>query len=250
MNQHDIDQLGLPPGLEDLIHRRVKRNSLEKLSLPAFLFYYSIQQFDRSRRYARNYVEFGQLQTVIGQLYQCGSILGHLQPERGREMMRFSMVKNQGNPDRLFASSKQQAKKRVKSYQRATGQLPDSIEVMQYTTGYLKRGVNPMIDFDGVRKTAHKRFPLTEAEASASNAFNEGIAFAITQPPLWLKIMVAHDDAHKELSVSTDTQLPDMGFLRTMTLDLCQTWARLCRPDLLPLIPETGVAQSNSRVAA
>lgn len=250
MTQHDIERLGLPPGLEDLIHKRVRRNSLEKLSLPAFLFHYSIQQFDPSRRYAKNYVEFGQLQTVIGQLYQCGSILGHLQPERGRDMMRFSLVKDQGNPDKLFASSRQQAKKRVKSYEKATGQLPDSVEVMQYTTGYLKQGVNPMIDFNGVRKTAHKQIRLDRALASASDAFNEGIAFAITQPSLWRKVMVAHDDAHKELSVSTDIELPDMGFLRTMTVGLCHEWAQLCRPDLLPLIPDTDAVQRNGRVAA
>lgn len=250
MTQHDIERLGLPPGLEDLIQKRVRRNSLEKLSLPAFLFYYSLQQFDRSRRYTKNYVEFGQLQTVIGQLYQCGSTLGHLQPERGRDMMRFSMGEGQGSPNETFATSKRQAQRRVEVYRRATGQLPESVDVMLYTTGFIEQGVNSLLDVKGVRETAYKRILLTDAVASAPPTFNEGVAFAITQPTLWRKAMVAHDQAHRELSSITDDQLLDMGDLRTMTVELCRTWAQLCRPDLLPLIPDTGVVQRNGRVAA
>ena len=250
MTTYNIDELGLPPGLADMIKTFDSSQPPEWFSLPVFLFYMSLQQFDRTYRYTKDYVEFGQLQTALGQVYQCGCIVGHLAPNRPSDLMKLSMGKAQGDADRLFAMFKRNAAKRVRSYEIATGRPPDSIPVMQIHTGYLDAGLDPIMDSDRARSFARQRMPLVDAEAFAPIAFNEGIAFAITQPSLWRKAMVAHDEARIELTENTDAQLPDMTALIDIVLSLSRIWAQLCRPDLLPLVPDTDAVQRNGRVAA
>ena len=243
MVHSDIDRLGLPPGLVDLIRTFGYEQPPEWFNLPVFWFYYSLQQFDANRRYTKDYIEFGQLQTVMGQVYQCGSILGPLQPKRGRDLMRLSIGRVEGDPDKLFAMFKRNAKERVNSYRRTLGEFPESVPVMQLTTGYREAGLHIVKDADKVKIAARERMPLVDAEAFGSLAFNEGIAFAITQASLWEKAMAAHDASIKGLSALTNVQVPDMGFLREMVLDLSRFWAQMCRPDLLHLIPETGASK-------
>ena len=208
MVHSDIDELGLPPGLVDLIRTFGDEQPPEWFNLPVFLFYFQIQQFDANRRYAKDYIEFGQLQTVMGQVYQCGSILGHLQPKRGRDLMRLSIGRVQGDPDKLFAMFERNAKERVHRYRRTLGQFPESIPAMQLTTGYLEAGLHIVKDADKVKIAARERLPLEDAEAFVSLAFNEGIAFAITQASLWKKAMAAHDASIKGLSAMPNAQLP------------------------------------------
>lgn len=245
MVHSDIDRLGLPPGLVDVIRTLGDEQPPEWSNLPVFLFYFQIQQFDPNRRYAKDYIEFGQLQTVMGQVYQCGSILGHLQPKRGRDLMRLSIGRVEGDPDKLFAMFKRNAKERVLRYRRTMGQFPESIPAMQLTTGYLEAGLHIVENVEEAKVKAHERIPLVDAEAFANAAFNEGIALAITQASLWKKAMAAHDASVKGLSALPNVQLPDMGFLREMVLDLSRFWAQMCRPDLLHLIPESGQAKPN-----
>ena len=244
------NQFGLPPGLVDIIGTFDMDQPPEWFSLPVFLFYIWLQQFDMNRRYAKEYVEFGQLQTVLGQLYQCGAILGHLQHERGIDLMRLSMGRVRGDSEKLFSMFKRRAMERVESYQRATGRLPDSIPVMQYTTGYREAGLDILKESNQVKIAARQRTPLEDAEAFAVIAFNEGIAFAITHARLWEQAMIAHDGAHRQLSAYSDVQLPDMEALRAMTLDLGRTWATMFRPDLLHLIPESHETRLNARFAS
>ena len=239
MVHSDIDQLGLPPGLVDLIHTFGDEQPPEWFNLPVFLFYFQIQQFDANRRYSKDYIEFGQLQSVLGQVYQCGSIIGYLQPKRGSELMTLSMGRVQGDADKLFAMFKQKTKERVNSYRRAMGELPESLPVMQLTTGYLDAGLHILKDVDKVKTLARERMPLVNAEAFGSIAFNEGIAFAITQASLWKRAMTAHDASIKELSAMSNVRPPDMRELSDLVVDFSRTWARLCRPDLLHLIPES-----------
>ena len=246
----DIDNNGLPPGLVDIIGTFDLGRPPEWFSLPFFLFYYSLQQFDMNHRYSRDYVEFGQLQTVLGQLYQCGAILGHLQRERGVELMHLSLGRDQGDAVMLLVMFKRKAMARVEAYQRATGRLPDSIPVMQYTTGFRETGLDILKESNGMRIVARERMPLPDAETLAVIAFNEGIAFAITHATLWEQAMIAHDGAHRQLSAYSDVQLPDMEALRAMTLDLSRTWATMFRPDLLHLIPEPHETRLNDRFAS
>ena len=245
MVHSDIDRLGLPPGLADLIKTFGDKQPPEWFNLPVFWFYYSLQQFDANRRYTKDYVEFGQLQTVMGQVYQCGSILGYLQRRRGADMMRLSTGRVQGDANNLLVMSRRKAKERVDRYRRATGESPMSVEVMQYVTGYLERGVSPLTDVKGVRVVAHERVPLVDAKGYATPTFNEGIAFSITYPTLWRKAMTAYDADRRELSAMSDIQPPEMRELSDLVVDFSQTWAQMCRPDLLHLIPESGQAKPN-----
>ena len=250
MISFDIDKIGLPPGLVDLIGTFGEGEPPEWFNLPVFLFHFQLRQFDGNRQYAENYVEFGQLQSVLGQLYQCGAILGNLQPERGVELMHLSLGRDRGDSVKLFVVFKRKAMARVEAYQRATGRLPDSIPVMQYTTGYREAGLDTLQGPDGTKLEARQRTPLEDAEAFAVIAFNEGIAFAITHASLWENVMAAHDAAHRQLSAYSDVQLPDMEALRAMTVDLSRTWAKMFRPDLLHLIPEPYEDQVSDRLAS
>ena len=250
MISSDIDKIGLPPGLVDLIGTFGEGEPPEWFSLPVFLFNFQLQQFDGNRRYTEEYVEFGQLQTVLGQLYQCGAILGHLQPERGVELMHLSLGRDRGDAVKLFVVFKRKAMARVEAYQRATGRLPDSIPLMQFITGYREAELDTLQWPNGTKLEARQRTPLEDAEAFAVIAFNEGIAFAITHATLWEQAMIAHDGAHRQLSAYSDVQLPDMEALRAMTLDLGRTWATMFRPDLLHLIPESHETRLNARFAS
>lgn len=250
MTTFNIDELGLPPGLADLIKTFDSSQPPEWFNLPVFLFYFSLQQFDRTYRYSKDYVEFGQHQTALGQVYQSGCILGHLAPNRPSDLMKLSMGKVQGDADRLFAMFKRNAEKRVRTYELATGHLPDSIPAMQIHTGYLDAGLDFIMDADRVRSFARQRMPLVDAEAFASIAFNEGIALATAQPSLWRNAMVAHDKARIELTENSDAQLLDMAAVIDSVLSLSRIWAQLCRPDLLPLIPEAGEPEVNGQAAA
>ena len=250
MTTYNIDELGLPPGLADLIKTFDSSQPPEWFSLPVFLFYMSLQQFDSNRRYTKDYIEFGQLQTALGQVYQCGCIVGHLAPNRPSDLMKLSMGKVQGDADRLFTMFKRNAAKRVRTYELATGQPPDSIPVMQIHTGYLDAGFDFIMDADKARRITRQRMPLVDAEAFAPIAFNEGVALATTQPSLWRKAMVAHDKARIELTENADAQPPDMTALIDLVLSLSRIWAQLCRPDPLSLIPDSDVVQRNGRVAA
>ncbi len=257
MISSDIDKIGLPPGLVDRIATFGEGEPPERFSLPVFLFYFQLQQFDGDRRYTEEYVEFGQLQTVLGQLYQCGAILGHIQPERGIELMHLSLGRDRGDSVMLFVVFKRKAMARVEAYRRATGRLPDSIPLMQYITSFSEGGLDILDGPDGTKIEARQRTPLEDAEAFAVMAFNEGIAFAITHTVLWEQAMIAHDAAHRQLSAYSDVQLPDMEALRAMTVELSRTWATMFRPDLLRLIPESpetrltdGLAVANKGRAA
>lgn len=247
MVHSDIDRLGLPPGVVDLIRTFGGEQPPEWFNLPVFWFYYSLQQFDANRRYSKDYVEFGQLQTVMGQVYQCGSIMGHLQPKRGRDLMRLSMGRPLGDPDKLLAMFKRKAKERADSYRRMMGKFPESVPEMRITTGYLEAGLHMVANAEEAKVKAHERIPLIDAEASAVVAFNEGIAFTVTHASLWKKAMTAHDRSVKELSVASNVRVPDMRELSDLVVDFSQMWAQMCRPDLLYLIPESGASKPANR---
>lgn len=240
MSAFTTEQLRIIPGMADLIDSFDNGEPPEWLNLPAFLFFFRLQQYDDNRRYSKDDIGFGQLQETMGQLYQSGCILGHrLKPKRGVELMKLAAGRVQKDADQVFASSKRKARQRVDRYRRAMGRLPVSIPELRILTGYLDEGLHPVRDVARVRLAARQRVSLNEAKKAASIAFNEGIALSITQPTLWKKAMAAHDSALPELSANSGVPLPDMAFLFAMVRDLSQTWADMSGSDLLRLLPES-----------
>ena len=235
MLKRELEGLGLRA---DIANDILETDERGEIALPSFLALGLMSHITKDRIFGGRYVTAGDFSNMFAVITEIGALIASRSDCDLAELQSLSLVKSSYGYSKHWDAVQMELEKRVNTYRDAIGSDPSSMVGFSQTVARVRLGCRPIGDDKRLNKAFSQKLAVNEQSFvegmlnNAALAFDLGVAYALEYPDAYAKMSEGTDAwLQREDLPPQFKHLPSTSERDENHLELCRTWARVCRPE-------------------
>lgn len=235
MLKRELEEMGLRA---DVAKDILEMDERGEIALPSFLALGFLSHIVKGRIFGGRYVTAGDFSNMFGMITEIGALIASRSDCELDELRSLSLVKSSYGYSKHWDAVQAELEKRVNTYRDAMGSDPSSMVGFSQTVARVRLGFRPIGDDKRLDKVFNQKLAVNEQSFvegmlnNAALAFDLGVAYALEYPDSYAKMSEGTDAwLQREDLPPQFKHLPSTAERYENHLEICRTWARVCRPE-------------------